>query len=52
MKCFNCGAICVTNYYICPEQKKITHVNKTCIVDGCGWESYPTKLPEKIQLHD
>lgn len=48
MKCFKCKAECVTNYYICPIEKKITHVNKMCVVPNCGWESYPTKLPEKI----
>lgn len=48
MKCFVCGAKCVTNYYICPKEKKITQVNKMCTVDGCDWESHPTKIPESL----
>jgi len=48
MKCFICGKKCVTNYYICPGQKKITSVNKMCTDDNCGWESHPTKIPEPI----
>ncbi len=49
MKCFKCGKKCVTNYYICPIAKKITQVNKMCTDDSCGWESYPTKLPDPIR---
>ena len=48
MKCFECGKKCVTNYYICPNEKKITAVNKMCTDDDCGWESHPTKIPEPI----
>lgn len=44
MKCFRCEMKCVTNYIM--VGKSITAVNKVC--PACNWESYPTKLPEKI----
>jgi hypothetical protein len=52
MKCFVCGAKCVTLYY-CNNRawnygEKITHVGKACPVEGCGWASYPTKVPGTI----
>ena len=48
MKCFKCGALCITKYHhrnkdVCD---KIIAVNKVC--KECGWESYPTMLPEKL----
>jgi len=52
MKCFKCGALCVTVYYCggfyWQPGDKITAVGKACPIHECGWESYPTKLPEKI----
>ncbi len=53
MKCFKCGANCVTKYK--SENRvihnvvtsKIVEVNKACTV--CDWESYPTKVPEPIK---
>jgi len=52
VKCFVCGAKCVTLYY-CNNRMwtygdKITHVGKACPIEGCGWASYPTKIPESI----
>ena len=52
MKCFECGHECITIYY-CGEfiwnpGDKITHVGKVCPIHNCGWESYPTKIPEPI----
>ena len=49
MKCFNCGLKCVTNYQYDHEKIKIISVTKKCpdYLD-CGWESYPTKIPEQI----
>jgi len=53
MKCFKCGALCHTNYihdYVKGKSgMQIVAVNKVCPVDGCGWTSYPTKLPEPIR---
>ena len=60
MKCFKCGFLCITKYntetridpnLICirnplGEWEKLVSVSKLC--NMCGWESYPTKLPEKI----
>lgn len=55
MKCFECGSKCITQYH-CNDVvlgangwlngMKVTHVNKACI--NCHWQSYKTKLPEKI----
>jgi hypothetical protein len=45
MKCFECGAKCLTNYWRTPAGK-IYQITKQCPV--CNWESYPTKVPEKI----
>ena len=54
MKCFVCGAKCVTLYY-CNNRMwtygdKITHVGKACPIEGCGWASYPTKIQEPISF--
>lgn len=60
MKCFNCGFRCITKYHeeeridpnlICLKNpiglwKKVVAVSKVC--NMCGWESYKTKLPDKI----
>ena len=50
MKCFECGALCVTKYHYGPSHGEVNPpvkaVNKVCNI--CGWESYPTKVPEKI----
>ena len=50
MKCFKCGFRCVTKYHFGDKDsqgfEKVTAVSKVC--NMCGWESYPTKLPEKI----
>jgi len=52
MKCFECGNKCLTIYYHgdrlweSGSGEKITHVAKGCF--SCGWESYRTKIPEKI----
>jgi len=51
MKCFECNEICHTVYHTKryngdPNQEKIWAVSKQC--PYCGWESYRTKLPEKI----
>ena len=51
MKCFECGQLCKTVYhtrtnFIDINQSKIWAVSKQC--PNCGWESYKTKLPEKI----
>ena len=49
MKCFKCGALCVTDYiYEGQYGSKIVAVQKVCPMDNCDWKSYPTKLPEKI----
>jgi len=52
MKCYECGALCVTVYYCggfyWQPGDKITAVGKACPIHECGWESYPTKVPEKI----
>lgn len=45
MKCFECNAQCHTQY-IKDLTGKIVAVNKVCSV--CTWESFRTKLPEKI----
>ena len=48
MKCFECNAICVTDYIKQDyDTDKIIAVQKVCPV--CGWRSYPTKLPEPIR---
>ena len=48
MKCFECGKGCVTKYIREPPlHGKIIAVSKIC--EHCGWESYPTKLPEPIR---
>ena len=50
MKCFKCESKCITNYIFGKKDKdgleSIVAVNKKCM--NCKWESYPTKLPEKI----
>lgn len=49
MKCFECGALCQTKYIYEAHRlggAKIVAVCKVC--PNCEWESYPTKLPEKI----
>ena len=47
LKCFECGYLCVTNYWISPEPGKgVTHINKMC--KECGWESHKMKVPSKI----
>ena len=48
MKCFKCGFRCVTRYIMDnhPMFPRVIAVSKVC--NMCGWESYPTKLPEKI----
>lgn len=55
MKCFECGCRCVTIYwhndrilgsYDFKAGTKITHVNSACT--NCNWQSFKTKLPEKI----
>lgn len=49
MKCFNCGKKCVTKYHIKEPCGSIVAVSKVCEKEnGCGWESYPTKIPDKI----
>jgi len=52
MKCFVCGAKCITVYYsgarMWTPGDKITHVSKACPKEDCIWESYPTKIPESI----
>jgi len=52
MKCFKCGALCVTRYHYGPSHgelnSKVKAVSKVCPMDDCDWESYPTKVPEKI----
>ena len=48
MNCFECGSKCITKYHHRNKDMmdKVIAVNKVCL--ACGWESYPTKLPEKI----
>lgn len=51
MKCFECGERCITAYWngnvlAIDSRTMVTHVSKLC--GNCGWESYKTKLPEKI----
>ena len=50
MKCFECGSKCVTKYHFGNKDKygleRVVAVNKVC--HNCGWESFKTKLPEKI----
>ena len=50
MKCFVCGCNCVTQYHYGPSHGEdappIKAVNKIC--PSCGWESYPTKIPDKL----
>ena len=48
MKCFECGYLCVTNYWISPDPDKgVTHINKMC--KECGWESHKMKVPDPIE---
>lgn len=52
MKCFKCGALCITVYLDADNMPlesrdgKIVAVAKLCT--ECNWQSYPTKLPEKL----
>ena len=50
MKCFKCGARCITEYIIKEQlhtcDPKIVAVQKVCTV--CDWKSYPVKIPESI----
>jgi len=55
MKCFECGNKCITLYWHNDRSlgsadfkagTPITHVNSACT--SCNWQSYKTKLPEKI----
>jgi hypothetical protein len=57
MKCFECGSKCITQYFhhdhvirfnpmLGDAGLKVTHVNKACM--NCSWQSFKTKLPEKI----
>jgi len=47
MKCFACGANCVTEYiYHHRIFSKIVAVQKNCT--ECEWHSHPTKIPESI----
>jgi len=45
MKCFECGAKCITKY-IRQGDGRIDAVSKECTV--CDWESYPVKIPESL----
>ena len=56
MKCFDCKSKCITLYWsggiiidfkTFPSED-ITHVNSACTADGCGWQSFRTKIPESI----
>lgn len=51
MKCFECGAKCITKYIFGNKDKdgyeSIVAVRKDCPV--CDWHSYPTKIPEAIK---
>ena len=52
MKSFRCGAECKTAYWNHDKiswypEDKITHVNKIC--EACNWQSFKTKMPEKLQ---
>lgn len=53
MKCFECGATCITVYHYGPSHgepnPKVSAVSKACPIDGCGWESYPIKIPVKLE---
>jgi hypothetical protein len=46
MKCFNCNGPTHTKYY--EDQYRIHAVSKVCINPNCGWESFKTKIPEKL----
>lgn len=47
MKCFECGARCITDYiYEGQYGSNIKAVQKVCTV--CDWKSYPVKVPEPI----
>lgn len=54
MKCFECGSKCHTQYWYgdklahnCFDHTvRITHVNKACM--NCNWQSFKTKVPEKL----
>jgi len=49
MKCFVCGKKCITKYHLQEPGGAIIAVSKVCeATNGCGWESYPTKIPESI----
>ena len=49
MKCFKCGALCITNYMRRYEDNtsQIIAVRKECTI--CDWKSYPTKVPESLE---
>ncbi|MHA1883197.1 MAG: hypothetical protein ACTSUO_09145 [Candidatus Thorarchaeota archaeon] len=47
MKCFECGEKCLTNY-IYKLNGMVKAVSKLC--PSCGWESYPTKIPDPIAV--
>lgn len=44
MKCFECGHKCVTLYH--KLNGKIVAVSKVC--EDCGWQSFPTRVPEPL----
>ena len=46
MKCFRCGAKCITEYIKGNLSDKVIAVQKNCTV--CDWKSYPVKIPEPI----
>lgn len=46
MKCFRCGARCITEYIKGNLSDKVIAVQKNCTV--CDWKSYPVKIPEPI----
>ncbi|GAG74908.1 unnamed protein product [marine sediment metagenome] len=47
MKCFKCGARCITDYIPRDyDTDVIIAVQKVCTV--CDWKSYPTKIPKCI----
>ena len=52
MKCFQCGKKCITKYHERLDRngvEQIIAVSKVCeLENGCGWSSYPTKIPEAI----
>ena len=50
MNRFKCRTKCVTKYWFGDKDKhgleRVVAVNKVC--HACGWESYKTKVPEKL----